>query len=83
MGLIDYKMISVKISGNIVQVDISNIRELTTYALRCYYQERFYGRTTFEIEDLKDYSVNAYVPNFVLKNIILPEGLIIGEIEGL
>ena len=36
-----------KIDGNICSFHISNIREWTTYLLRCYYQKYILGRTSF------------------------------------
>lgn len=46
-GLDDYGSISVSIDGIARQIHVANVKEWTTYALRCFYQERIMGRTSF------------------------------------
>lgn len=46
-GLLDLAGITVNINGYIYPCAIENIREWSTYALRCYYQEQFCSRTLF------------------------------------
>lgn len=53
-GLVDYGFISVKVNGNVGLIYINNIREWTTYALRCYYQEYFYNRLNFNLKNSMD-----------------------------
>lgn len=48
LGLSEFVGISVQIKGHICSVAINNVREWSTYTLRCYYQEKFCARTTFE-----------------------------------
>lgn len=47
IGVKAYGNVVVKVSGNICSFHVSNIREWTTYILRCYYQKRILGRTVF------------------------------------
>lgn len=47
-GLDDYNMISISVDGCTRQINIANIKEWTTYVLRCFYQERIMGRTSFK-----------------------------------
>ena len=47
-GLDDYGKISVSVEGGARQIDIANVKEWTTYTLRCFYQERIMGRTSFK-----------------------------------
>lgn len=47
-GLDDYGIISVSVDGKAVKIDIANVKEWTTYVLRCFYQERIMGRASFK-----------------------------------
>ena len=49
--LIDYGGISVKVPGGATMVATTNVREWTTFILRCYCQHEFYGRTDFKVPD--------------------------------
>ena len=46
-GVKGYGNIAIKIDGNIRSFHVSNVREWTTYILRCYYQKYILGRTLF------------------------------------
>lgn len=46
-GVKEYGNVTIKIDGKICSVSISNIREWTTYILRCFYQKRILGRVYF------------------------------------
>lgn len=46
-GVKEYGSVAIKIDGKICSVSISNIREWTTYILRCFYQKRILGRVSF------------------------------------
>ena len=46
-GVKEHGNIAIKVDGNICSFHISNIREWTTYLLRCYYQKYILGRTSF------------------------------------
>lgn len=50
-GVMDYGGISVSLKGEGVMVSITNIKEWTTYVLRCFYKERFMGKTVFDVVD--------------------------------
>lgn len=47
VGLLDLSGFSVCIDGNVRRCSIQNVREWSTYILRCYYQEEFCGRHDF------------------------------------
>lgn len=59
-GLDDYGKISVSVDGGAKQIDITNVKEWTTYVLRCFYQERIMGRTSFK--DVFDNPDNSTLP---------------------
>lgn len=59
-GLDDYGKISVSVDGGARQIDIANVKEWTTYVLRCFYQERIMGRTSFK--DVFDNPDNSTLP---------------------
>ena len=65
-GLTDKGFISCKVKGQMMLVDIQNIQELTTYILRCYYQEHLCGINSFEPRDEHGNDVD-------LKQIIMTE----------
>lgn len=46
-GVKEFGNVAIKVDGNIVSIDICNVREWSTYILRCYYQKRIMGRTSF------------------------------------
>ena len=46
-GLTDYGFITCRVSGKMMTVGIHNIQELTTYVLRCWYQDKMFGVTDF------------------------------------
>lgn len=47
-GLLDLLGFSINIDGNVMSYTIQNIREWSTYILRCHYQEQFCGRHDFK-----------------------------------
>ena len=48
-GLTDYGFISCRVNGKMMIVGIHNIQELTTYVLRCWYQDKLFGVTDFTL----------------------------------
>lgn len=46
-GLTDYGFITYRVNGEMITVGIHNIQELTTYVLRCWYQDKLFGVTDF------------------------------------
>lgn len=46
-GVKEYGNVAIKVDGKIYSLNISNVREWTTYILRCYYQKRILGRKSF------------------------------------
>lgn len=46
-GLADVGFITIKYDGRSHLFSVMNVKEWTTYILRCYYQEKLYGRTEF------------------------------------
>lgn len=51
-GLADVGFISIKFGGRSHLFYVMNVKEWTTYILRCYYQEKLYGRTEFNGWDI-------------------------------
>lgn len=46
-GLTDYGFITCRVNGRMMTVGVHNIQELTTYILRCWYQDKLFGITDF------------------------------------
>ena len=46
-GVKEFGNVTIKVDGKILSFNVSNIREWTTYILRCYYQKRILGRNSF------------------------------------
>lgn len=72
-GVKEFGNVSIKVDGNICSLNVSNIREWTTYILRCYYQKRILGRMSFAMifEDSHEITLN----DFPLKiSAVSPEG---------
>ena len=46
-GVKEFGNVAIKVDGKIRSFNVSNIREWTTYILRCYYQKRILGRNSF------------------------------------
>ena len=46
-GVKEYGNVAIRVDGKICSLNINNIREWTTYILRCYYQKRILGRVSF------------------------------------
>lgn len=64
LGLVDNSFISVKVNGGIAIVYVSNIKEWTTFALRCFYHEKMYGNMNHEVEAVYNDNSEAYIPHF-------------------
>lgn len=47
-GLVDAGFISLKMSGRTFLVSVMNVKEWTTYCLRCYYQEKLFSKNNFD-----------------------------------
>lgn len=72
-GVKEYGNVAVKIDGKIYSLNISNIREWTTYILRCYYQKRILGRVSFA--NVFDEGKEITMENFPLQiSAVSPEG---------
>lgn len=57
-GLTDYGFISCRVNGKMMIVGINNIQELTTYVLRCWYQDKLFGITDFTPVDEHDKDID-------------------------
>jgi hypothetical protein len=79
-GLTDYGFISCKVGGKLAIIALQNIQELTTYILRCYYQEHIFGIKDFDPDD--DHSHDIDIKKAIIEEIQkrLPEGWELGEI---
>ena len=62
-GLEDTGFFSVKMGDYSSTLEIMNIREHTTYVLRCYYQEKFFGCSQFDVPEVDD-SKQGLIPYF-------------------
>ena len=81
-GLIDHSFISVKVSGNIALVYANNVKEITTFCLRCYYHEKFFGNTNFYVDGIYNNNTSSYISHFSgIKIIPNREGLQLISIE--
>lgn len=82
LGLPDNSFVSVKVNGNVQKVSALNIKEWTTFCLRCFYHEKIYGNADFEVEESCNNNSEDYIQHFSgmeLKSAI--EGLEIVDIE--
>ena len=82
LGLPDNSFVSVKVNGNVQKVSALNIKEWTTFCLRCFYHEKIYGNADFEVEDSWNNNSEDYIQHFSgmeLKSAI--EGLEIVDVE--
>lgn len=79
-GLTDYGFISCKVKGKIMIAGVNNIQELTTYVLRCYYQDKLFGVTDFEPFD--DHGNDVDLKQMIMDKMqeVMPEGI---EVEGI
>lgn len=62
-GLNDLSFISVKANGGIFLVNVNNIREWTTFCLRCYYHEKLFGNTNYNVTDTNNNS-SSYIKHY-------------------
>lgn len=46
-GVKEFGNVAIRVDGKIYSYSVNNIREWSTYILRCYYQKRFLGRVSF------------------------------------
>ena len=74
-GIIDSSFISVKINGYIKNVYANNIKEWTTYCLRCYYHEKLFNNINFEVEDIYNNNSSSYIKH-------ISELKLVSKIEG-
>lgn len=71
--LVDISSVSVRVNGLTFAVSIENVKEWTTYCLRCFYQEKILGRTTFDRDNVQEnLSVSSDFPLQI--SAISPEG---------
>ena len=64
LGLPDNSFVSVKVNGNVQKVSALNIKEWTTFCLRCFYHEKIYGNVDFEVEDSWNNNSEDYIQHF-------------------
>lgn len=79
-GLSDYGFISCKANGKLMVISLNNIQELSTYVLRCYYQESLFGATDFEPKDYhgKDIDLKQTIISFFQEK--MPEGVLVEDV---
>lgn len=79
-GLSDFGFISCRVNGKLRVIDLHNIQELSTYVLRCYYQESLFGVTDLEPQDYhgKDIDVKQMIISGLQKK--MPEGIIVEDV---
>ncbi len=72
-GVKEYGNVSIRLDGNICTLNISNVREWTTYILRCYYQKRILRRESFSnvFNDKQEITLNDFPLTI---NAVSPEG---------
>ena len=75
-GIIDHSFLSVKMNSGIKPVFVNNIKEWTTYCLRCYYHEKIFNNTNFEVEEIYNNNSSSYIKHF-------SELMMVSKIEGL
>lgn len=63
-GLNDLSFISVKANGGIFLVNVNNIREWTTFCLRCYYHEKLFGNTNYNVTDTYNNNSSSYIKHY-------------------
>lgn len=82
-GLTDYGFISCRVKGKLQIFGVSNIQELATYVLRCYYQENLFNIKDFEPED--DHSKDIDVKQIIINKIqeAMPEGIKVVDVTTL
>lgn len=82
-GLSDYGFISCKVSGRMMAIGLHNIQELSTYVLRCYYQESLFGVKDFEPHD--DHGNDIDVKQMIIKGFqkMMPEGIVVEDVTTL
>lgn len=79
-GLTDYGVISCRVHGKLMVIGIQNIQELTTYVLRCYYQDKLFGIKDFDPED--DHSSVIDLKQIIKDKLqeVMPEGIVIEDV---
>ena len=82
-GLSDYGFISCKVQGKLMVVGLQNIQELSTYVLRCYYQDSLFGVKDFEPHDEhgNDIDVKQMIINGFQK--MMPKGIVVEDVTTL
>ena len=82
LGLFDASFVSVRANGYVSLVSAMNIKEWTTFGMRCFYHEKMYGNKNYEVEESYNNNSEDYIKHFsdiVLKSNV--EGLEITGIE--
>lgn len=82
LGLFDASFVSVRANGYVSLVSAMNIKEWTTFGMRCFYHEKMYGNKNYEVEGSYNNNSEDYIKHFsdiVLKSNV--EGLEITGIE--
>lgn len=79
-GLTDYGVISCRVQGKLMVIGIQNIQELTTYVLRCYYQDKLFGIKDFDLED--DHSSDIDLKQILKDKLqeVMPEGIVVEDV---
>lgn len=64
LGLFDNSFVSVKANGTVSLVFAMNIKEWTTFGMRCFYHEKMYGNTNYETEVAYNNNSEEYIKHF-------------------
>lgn len=82
-GLSDYGFISCKVKGRLMVAGLHNIQELSTYVLRCYYQESLFGEKDFEPHD--NHGNDIDVKQMIIKGFqkMMPDGIVVEDVTTL
>lgn len=64
LGLFDNSFVSVKANGTVSLVSAMNIKEWTTFGMRCFYHEKMFGNTNYEVEDSNNNNSEDYIKHF-------------------
>ena len=64
LGLFDNSFVSVKANGTVSLASAMNIKEWTTFCMRCFYHEKMFGNTNYEVEDSNNNNSEDYIKHF-------------------
>lgn len=64
LGLVNNSFVSVKANNTINLVSAMNIKEWTTFSMRCFYHEKLYGNENYEVENTYNNNSGNYIKHF-------------------